>query len=323
MEPDDEIVEGDALANLSDEQLQKKVAGTAIFSRIRPQDKLRIVKALQANGEVTAMIGDGVNDAPALQRANIGVVVGSATDVARETADLILMDNNFRTVVAAIEEGRTIFENIRKVVAYTLSNSFAEVLTIFTAMMLHWPAPLAVAQILWIHLICDGPSDIVLGFEPVEEGIMKEKPKSLKEPVLTGLGLSLIGIISVASSVFALSLFGYFYNIHGNPVEGRSIVFASFAVNSMIYIFAYRSMRRSVYRSGPLSRNKPLIWAVLGGLAMVAIAFLIPGIRTLLGIVPLTLGEWALVAGIAVFLLATVEVGKAISNWVQRRRNRA
>jgi Ca2+-transporting ATPase len=321
MEKNEEIVEGDALANLTDEQLREKVAGTAIFSRIRPQDKLRIVKALQANGEVTAMIGDGVNDAPALQRANIGVVVGSATDVAKETADLILMDNNFRTVVAAIEEGRTIFENIRKVVAYTLSNSFAEVLTIFIAMMFRWPAPLAVAQILWIHLICDGPSDIVLGFEPVEEGIMKEKPKSLKEPVLTGLGMSLIAIISVASSIFALSLFGYFYNVHGDPVEGRSIVFASFALNSMIYIFAYRSMRRPVYRSGPLSRNKPLIWAVLGGVAMVAIAFLIPGLRTLLGIVPLSPGEWALVAGVAVFLLATVEAGKAIANWIQCRRS--
>jgi Ca2+-transporting ATPase len=323
MEQNEEIVEGDALAELTDEQLRKKVAGTAIFSRIRPHDKLRIVKALQESGEVTAMIGDGVNDAPALQRANIGVVVGSATDVAKETADLILMDNNFRTVVAAIEEGRTIFENIRKVVAYTLSNSFAEVLTIFTAMMFRWPPPLAVAQILWIHLICDGPSDIVLGFEPVEEGIMKEKPKSLKEPVLTALGMSLIGIISITSSVFALALFGHFYNIHGNPVEGRSIVFASFAVNSMIYIFAYRSMRRPVYRSGPLSRNKPLIWAVLGGLAMVAIAFLIPGIRTLLGIVPLSLAEWALVAGIALFLLLTVEIGKAISNWFQRKRTGA
>jgi Ca2+-transporting ATPase len=321
MESTEVILEGEELAQLTDEQLREKAAGAAIFSRIRPQDKLRIVKALQANGEVTAMIGDGVNDAPALQRANIGVVVGSATDVAKETADLILMDNNFRTVVAAIEEGRTIFENIRKVVAYTLSNSFAEVLTIFTAMMFRWPAPLAVAQILWIHLICDGPSDIVLGFEPVEEGIMKEKPKSLKEPVLTGLGMSLIGIISVASSIFALALFGHFYNIHGNPAEGRSIVFASFAINSMIYIFAYRSMRRPVYRSGPLSRNKPLVWAVLGGLAMVAIAFLFPGIRNLLGIVPLSLGEWALVAGIAVFLLATVEIGKAISMWVRRKRS--
>jgi Ca2+-transporting ATPase len=316
----DEILEGDDLAGLSDDQLREKAAGTAIFSRIRPQDKLRIVKALQAGGDVTAMIGDGVNDAPALQRADIGVVVGGATDVAKETADLILMDSNFRTIVAAIEEGRIIFENIRKVVAYTLSNSFAEVLTIFTAMMLRWPAPLAVAQILWIHLICDGPSDIVLGFEPVEEGIMREKPKSLREPILTGLGMSLIGIISVASSVFALILFGHYSLVHGNPVEGRSIVFASFAVNSMIYIFAYRSMRRSIFRSGSISRNKPLIWAVLGGLAMVAVAFLVPGIRTLLGIVPLSPEEWILVVGVALSLLVTVEIGKGVSLFLQRRR---
>jgi Ca2+-transporting ATPase len=320
MEQNEMVLEGDELAKLSDEQLKEKAAQTAVFSRIRPQDKLRIVKALQAEGQVTAMIGDGVNDAPALQRANIGVVVGSATDVAKETADLILMDNNFRTVVAAIEEGRTIFENIRKVVAYTLSNSFAEVLTIFTAMMFRWPAPLAVAQILWIHLICDGPSDIVLGFEPVEEGIMKEKPKPLSEPILTALGLSLIGVISIASSIFALLLFGHYFGIHGNQIEGRSLVFASFGINSMIYIFAYRSMRRPIFRSGPLRRNPPLVWAALGGLAMVALAFWIPQLRTLLGIVPLNPLQWGLVAGIAFTLLITVEVGKAISLSLQWRR---
>ena len=169
----DQVMDGEELARLSDDDLARRVQEVRVFARIRPQDKLRVVRALQEKGEVTAMIGDGVNDAPALKRANIGVVVGSATDVAKETADLILLDNNFRTVVAAIEEGRVVFENIRKVVAYTLSNSFAEVLLIFGAMLLGWPAPLLVAQILWIHLICDGPSDIVLGFEPQENGIME------------------------------------------------------------------------------------------------------------------------------------------------------
>ena len=127
MKPEEHSLEGEELAAMSDQQLQQEVKQVAVFSRIRPQDKLRIVRALQSNGDVTAMIGDGVNDAPALQRANIGVVVGTASDVAKETADLILLDSNFRTIVAAIEEGRVIFENIRKVVAYTLSNSFAEV----------------------------------------------------------------------------------------------------------------------------------------------------------------------------------------------------
>ena len=316
----DQSLEGLEVAALSETELREKVSTITVFSRIRPQDKLRIVKALQGNGQVTAMIGDGVNDAPALQRANIGVVVGGATDVAKETADLILLDSNFRTIVAAVEEGRVIFENIRKVVAYVLSNSFAEVLTIFVSMLLGWPAPLAVAQILWIHLICDGPSDIVLGFEPVEEGIMDEKPKSVREPVLTTLGAVMITVISVTSAIFGLAMFGHFWDVHHNPVEGQSIVFASFAVNSMVYIFAYRSLRRPLFRSGPFSRNKPLIWAVLLGLLMVAIAFVFPGLRELLGIVPLSLDEWLWVAGVAIALLVAVETGKAIDRVLHRRQ---
>jgi Ca2+-transporting ATPase len=314
LQPDDQSMEGPEVAALTDAQLQERVRTTSVFARIRPQDKLRIIKALQANGEITSMIGDGVNDAPALQRANIGVVVGSATDVAKETADLILLDNNFRTIVAAIEEGRVIFQNIRKVVAYTLSNSFAEVLTIFISMILGWPAPLIVAQILWIHLICDGPSDIVLGFEPKEHGIMDEKPRSLKQPILNHLGLSLIGVISISSAAAVLFLFHHLYSAHGNAVEGRSIVFASFAVNSMVYIFAYRSMRLPLFRMQKLSANMPLVWAVLAGLAMAVLPFLIPALRNLLGLVQLTFLEWLEVAGIALGLLAVVEVGKWISN---------
>ncbi|MGA9397776.1 MAG: HAD-IC family P-type ATPase [Anaerolineaceae bacterium] len=312
-------MEGSEIAALSDEQLQERVRTTSVFARIRPQDKFRIIKALQANGEITSMIGDGVNDAPALQRANIGVVVGSATDVAKETADLILLDNNFRTIVAAIEEGRIIFQNIRKVVAYTLSNSFAEVLTIFVAMILGWPAPLIVAQILWIHLICDGPSDIVLGFEPKEPGIMEEKPKSLKEPILSHLGLSLIGVISISSATAVLFLFHHLYSAHGNAIEGRSIVFASFAVNSMVYIFAYRSMRKPLFRMNKLSSNKPLIWAVISGLALAVLPFLVPGLRNLLGLVPLSFVEWMEVAGVALGLLTVVEIGKWISNKIHAK----
>jgi len=310
----DHTLEGGQIAALNDIQLQEQVKKTPIFTRIRPQDKFRIIRALQINGEVTAMIGDGVNDAPALKRANIGVVVGSATDLAKETADLILLDNSFSTIVAAIEEGRVIFSNIRKVVAYVLSNSFAEVLTIFIAMMLRWPVPLTVAQILWIHLICDGPLDIVLSFEPKEEGIMDEKPRSLKAPILTHLGATLIGVISITSSIFALGLFGHYYQIHNNPIEGRSIVFASFAINSIAYIFAYRSMRLPIYRMNKLTMNKPLIIAVVMGLLTVATAFLIPGLRELLGIMPLSLQEWLWVIGIAITLLIFVEIAKAISS---------
>ncbi len=320
LEEGEEVLDGSEFAGLDDAALAERVGRTAVFSRIRPHDKLRIVRALQANGEITAMVGDGVNDAPALKRANIGVVVGSATDVAKETADLVLLDNNFRTIVAAVEEGRIIFQNIRKVVAYTLSNSFAEVLTIFGAMLLGWPAPLAVAQILWIHLICDGPSDIVLGFEPKEDGIMGEKPMSVKEPILNSLGLSLIAIISAASAIVALLLFGHSYNVHGNIVEGQSTAFALFAVNSMIYIFAYRSMRRPLFRSGKLTRNKPLIFTVLGGLALAFFPFIVPSIKKTLGIGSLQLGQWGVVFAVAAGLLAVVEIGKFVSNRIINRR---
>lgn len=322
MEANSGILDGEELARLSDAQLQARVGTTAIFSRIRPHDKLRIVQALQGNGEVTAMIGDGVNDAPALKRANIGVVVGSATDVAKETADLILLDNNFRTVVAAVEEGRVIFENIRKVVGYVLSNSFAEVLAIFGGMLLGWPAPLLVAQILWIHLICDGPADIVLGFEPKEEGIMDEKPRSRQEPILTRLSLLLIIVISASSALGALLLFGHFFLVHGNPEEGRSIVFASFSINTMIYIFGYRSLRRPLVRMSPLGQNKPLLLAVVAGLLTAGVAFLVPPLRQALGIVPLSAGEWGLVFGVAFALLGVVEIAKWISNRPVRNQTR-
>jgi len=184
-------------------------------------------------------------------------------------------------------------------------------------MVLGWPAPLAVAQILWIHLICDGPSDIVLGFEPKEQGIMQEKPKSVKEPILTNLGLALIVVISIVSSITALVLFGHFLYIHGNAAEGRSIVFASFAVNSMIYIFAYRSLRHPLIRMNHILDNKPLIWAVIGGLLVVVVAFVFAPIRNLLGIVSLTPQQWFVVSLIALSLLFTVELAKFISNRIK------
>ncbi len=321
MQEGDTIMEGEELGTLNNAQLSEKVKTVSVFSRIRPQDKLRIVKALQANGEIVAMVGDGVNDAPALKRSNIGVVVGAATDVAKENADLILLDNNFKTIVAAVEEGRVIFDNIRKVVAYTLSNSFAEVLTIFGAMMFGLPAPLLVAQILWIHLICDGPSDIVIGFEPKEAGIMKEKPKTLKEPILTGLGATLIAVISSVSSIIALVLFTYFYKIHGDASEGRTIVFASFAINSMVYIFAYRSMKSPLFKMNKLSQNKPLIYAVVGGLAIALVALFVPGIRNLLSLVPPTIPDILMIAAIAIGLLATVELAKWLRKLINKEKS--
>jgi Ca2+-transporting ATPase len=180
--------------------------------------------------------------------------------------------------------------------------------------MLGWPAPLLIAQILWIHLICDGPSDIVLGFEPKEPGIMKMRPRSIREPILTRMGIIFIGVISVSSSLFALAIFGYFVNIEGDVARGQTIVFASFAINSMIYIFAYRSMRTPIWRMTDVRENKPLIWVVLMGLFTALLPFLIPALGELLGLVALTWSEWLLVVAFAVGLLVVVEIAKLIMN---------
>lgn len=306
------VLEGAEVAALSDDELRVRTQETDVYARIRPNDKLRIVQALRANGAITAMIGDGVNDAPALKASDIGVVVGTASDVAKETADLILLDNNFGTIVAAIEEGRVIFDNIRKVVAYVLSDSFAEVLTIFIAIIVGWPAPLLVAQILWIHLICDGPEDIVLGFEPKEAGIMQRPPRAVDASILDRLGATLIGTISGLSAVFGLGVFGYFHTVQNDVARGRSIVFAAFAMSSVIYILAYRSLRTPIWRMHALRTNKPLVIALIGGILLSVLPFLFKPLGELMHVVPLTWTEWAMVLTFSFALLLIVESAKAV-----------
>jgi Ca2+-transporting ATPase len=315
----EQIMEGSTLESLDDQALEARVEDTVIFSRIKPHDKLRIVRALQAHGEVTAMVGDGVNDAPALQRANIGVAVGTGSDVAKEAGDLILLDDNFRTIVLAVEQGRIIFENVRKVVSFTMSNSLAAVLAIVAAQLLGFPQLLTVPQILWIHLIADGPPDIVLGFEPQEPGIMQESPKPLSEPVLPALGVWLAVAISMTSAAVAIALFAA--NIEsGGLARARSLAFGVFAVDAMVYIFAYRSLRRSILRIGPVTHNKALIGAVLLGLSLAVGAIAIPLLRNALGLVPLSARQWALIFALSFGLLIVVEMGKSVNAWLGERR---
>jgi Ca2+-transporting ATPase len=188
-------------------------------------------------------------------------------------------------------------------------------------MLLGWPTPLLVAQILWIHLICDGPADIMLGFEPKEDGIMAEKPKALHEPILTRLALTLIVIISVSSALAALFLFGYYYITQDDVLVGRSLAFASFAVNSMVYIFAYRSLRHPIWRTPSPLQNIPLLVSVLFGLLLAIGVFFVPALRDLLDITPLTIAQWGIVLAIAVALLIIVEAGKWISMSGRIRRD--
>ncbi len=308
------VLEGRELEILSGQNLINSVKRTALFTRVTPLQKLKIVEVLQKEGEIVAMTGDGVNDAPALKKANIGVVVGNATEVAKETADLILLDSNFKTIVAAIEEGRLILANIKKVVGYVLSNSFAAITLIFTSIILDLPAPLTIVQILWINLICDGPPDLVLGFEPKEKGIMLENPKDLKnESILSGYMKFLILAISLTVGLMTLGIFIYFYTTTDDLTLARTITFTAFSMVSLVYIFSFKNLKKFVLASENLFKNPYLYLSVLYGIVLIIAAVYVPVLNKALGTKPLALGHWFWVIMIALVATSWVEIVKHFS----------
>ena len=308
------VIEGKELENLNGQQLISVIKRTAVFTRVTPLQKLKIVSVLQKEGEIVAMTGDGVNDAPALKKANIGVVVGSATEVAKETADLILLDSNFKTIMAAVEEGRLILANIKKVVGYVISNSFAAITLIFSAMLLDLPSPLTVVQILWINLICDGPPDLVLGFEPKEKGLMLEKPKDLKkESILSHYMKFLILAVSLTIGLMALVIFIYYYKATNNLILARTITFASFSLASLIYIFSFKNLKKFVLASENLFANPYLYLSVVYGLILVFASVYLPSLNKALGTLPLAAKHWFWVILIGLAATAWVEVVKYFS----------
>ncbi|MDD5145317.1 MAG: cation-translocating P-type ATPase [Candidatus Pacebacteria bacterium] len=309
------ILEGSELEKISDEELKNKIENISLFTRVTPHQKMKIIKALQERGETVAMTGDGVNDAPALKKADIGVVVGSASDVAKEAGDLVLLDNNFKTIVAACEEGRLIFANIKKVVGYILSNSFAEIFLIFGAMVLNFPAPLTIVQILWIHLVCDGPPDIMLGFEPKEKGIMQENPKDIKkESILPRSMMFLIFAISCAVGFTSLFYFWYFNNKTGDLKLARTLVFASIGTVSLVYIFAFKNLKKLIIHTENFFHNLPLFLSVGYGFLLIFSAVYIPGLNKFLGTVPLEFFHWVLVFAVALISTLLVEMVKIATN---------
>ncbi len=305
------VIEGKELEIMADAELEKRIDDITVFCRVSPHQKLKIVKALKSKGEVVAMIGDGVNDALALKRADIGVVVGSASDVAKETSDVILLDNNFKTILAAVEEGRLAFSNIKKVAGYVLSNCFAEIILIFGAMLLRLPIPLLIAQILWIHLICDGPPDILLSFEPKEPNLMKKSPKEMvREQILSNSMKFLIAAVSLAVGLLSLFFFQVLQDGGGNLTLARTVAFATIGAVSLIYIFSFKNLQEPFFKTKNFFANKPLFLGVLYGFVLLLIGIYVPFFNKVLGTTPLGISHWLLVfsAGfVAVFLVELVK----------------
>lgn len=305
-----EAITGEQLAEMSDEELFDNIRRYKVYARVTPADKLRIVKAWQKAGEVVAMTGDGVNDAPALKVADIGCAMGvTGTDVAKGAADMILTDDNFATIVSAVREGRGIYDNIRKGVHFLLSCNLGEILTVFVAMLIWKATPLSAVQLLWINLVTDGLPALALGMEPAERDIMTQSPRSKKESFFAhGMWLDVLlqGLL-----VGVLTLIAY-------NIGGSTMAFATLAFTQLVHAFNARSSH-SLLRIG-LHSNWYMVGAVAVSALLMVLVIAIPALNPIFGTQPLTGGQWGQTLLLALIMWVAVEIKKLVQSILKIRR---
>ncbi len=309
------VMTGQELSELSLEEFEKRVEEIRVYARVAPEQKIKIVKALQDKGEFTAMTGDGVNDAPALKRADIGVAMGiTGTDVSKEASHMILLDDNFATIVKAVKEGRRIFDNIRKFIKYTMTSNSGEIWTIFLPPFLGLPIPLLPIHILWINLVTDGLPGLALAVEPAEKGIMQKPPRHPQESIFAqGLGYHLfwVGLLMGGVSVFTQAWF-----IKSGDTHWQTMVFTVLSLSQMGHVLAIRSDTESLFKLGIFS-NKALLGAVLLTFALQMGTIYIPVLNPIFRTAPLTFGELAVTLMLSSIVFIAVEIEK----WWLRRNN--
>lgn len=306
-----EIMLGAELEKITTEELANKVKTIRLFARTTPDQKFLIVDALKKNGEIVAMMGDGVNDAPALHQADIGIVVGEATDVAKESADLVLLDSNFSTIVKAIEEGRSMFENIRKIILYLLSDAFAEIVVVFGGIVLGLPLPITATQILWINLVSDGFPNLSLTIDPKRTTIMMEKPRNPKERLVNRWMMTLISAVSIIAGLLALTSFVIIYKVTKDIILARSFAFIVLGLNSLAYVFSVRALMTPFWKNH-LFENKWLILAVGIGFCLQIVPFLTPSLQQFFGLTHLNFSYWVTAIALSVTMFFVIEVFKLV-----------
>jgi len=308
----DSIMEGAEMDKISDEDLRTKIREIDIFARVNPEHKLRIVKAWKEVGEVVAVTGDGINDAPALKVADVGVAVGSGTDVTKEAADLILLDDSFLTIVEAIKQGRTAFDNIKKVTVFMLSNSFTEVILILGALLFKIPLPLIAVQILWTNLVEDGLPNFALAFEPPEDDVLKRKPIERNKPILDREASFIAYPLGIMTDIILFSVFFFFLKYsHYDISYIRTIIFATLGTDSLFFIFSLKSLDKSIFKMN-LFNNRYLLFAIALGFAMMVSAVYLPQLNHVLRTSPLLLQHALLVMGIGITKLFIIEFVKLL-----------
>ncbi|RFB18317.1 cation-translocating P-type ATPase [Bacillus sp. HNG] len=318
---------GQTLDTLSDTELQKKVKNVRVFARVSPEHKVRIVKAFKDNGHIASMTGDGVNDAPSLKQADVGVAMGiTGTDVAKGAADIILTDDNFATIVSAVEHGRNIYQNIKKSILFLLSCNLGEITALFIGILLGLPAPLTAVQILWVNLITDTLPAIALGMDPDDPDVMKEKPRDPKESIFakgsgsfTVINGLLIGFITLFAFIEGLrfysganSIFSIDYGTITSDalVHAQTMAFITLSVSQLFHSLNLRSRRKSIFKVGLLT-NKYLIAAICVGIAIQVGLVYIPFFNNVFGIHFLTINDWLLILGLSIIPIIGNEFAKA------------
>ena len=289
------VLTGPEIERMSDADLAARAEKLQVCCRVSPQHKTRIVDAMKANGHVVAMTGDGVNDAPALKRANIGVAMGiTGTDVSKQTADMVLTDDNFASIVAAIEQGRIIYSNIRKFVYFLLACNVGEILIIFGAMLFGMPIPLRPVHLLWLNLVSDGAPALALGMEKGDKDIMKHPPRPPKEPVINRDMAIGIGVIALVDAIAILSVFYLGLQRYPGHLEAaQTLAFVTLCVSELVRAFTARSEYHSIFSIGVFS-NRWMAWAVGFSLLLVLTVVYVPFLQPFFDTVPLTLDDWLL-----------------------------
>ena len=317
-----QVLSGSELAKMDDDQLKAEVMRTDVFARVSPEHKVRIVDALKRNGHVVAMTGDGVNDAPALKRADIGVAMGiTGTDVAKETADMVLTDDNYVSIVSAVEQGRVIYSNIRKFVFFLLSCNLAEIAVIFIAILLGLPSPLTAIQLLWLNLITDGAPALALGVEKGDPDTMDQPPRPPQEPIINGVMRIHVAVQTVAKA--ACTLAAFFIGLHLHPEQpefAETMAFATLALSELARAFTSRSERFPLLRIGLFS-NKTMVYAVASSLILTLSVIYVPFLRPMFDTVPLTLAQWEIVLPLLLIPAIVHELTKWVLSLRMRRAN--